>query len=53
MWGYWGWGGSTKELVLAFDAAERERGHEPPVLVDREAVSGRRASRRYRTKRLR
>jgi hypothetical protein len=34
MWGYWGWGGSTKELVLAFDAAERERGHEPPVFVD-------------------
>jgi hypothetical protein len=34
MWGYWGWGGSTRELVKAFDAAEAERGHEPPVFVD-------------------
>jgi hypothetical protein len=34
MWGYWGWGGSTKELVEAFDAAEGQRGYEPPVFVD-------------------
>ena len=34
MWGYWGWGGSTKELALAFDEAEGQRGHEPPVFVD-------------------
>jgi hypothetical protein len=34
MWGYWGWGGSTNELVEAFDAAEAQRGYEPPVFVD-------------------
>jgi hypothetical protein len=34
MWGYWGWGGSTRELVEAFDAAEAQRGYEPPVFVD-------------------
>jgi hypothetical protein len=30
MWGYWGWGGSTQELVEAFDAAEAQRGFDPP-----------------------
>jgi hypothetical protein len=34
MWGYWGWGGSTRELVEAFDAAEARRGYDPPVFVD-------------------
>jgi hypothetical protein len=34
MWGYWGWGGSTRELVEAFDAAEAQHGYEPPVFVD-------------------
>lgn len=33
-WGYAGWGNSTRELVRAFDAVERERGFEPPVFVD-------------------
>jgi hypothetical protein len=33
-WGYWGWGGSTRELVKAFDAAEKLRGFAPPVFVD-------------------
>ncbi len=37
MWGYWGWGGSTRHLVEAFDAAEALRGHEPPVFVDARA----------------
>lgn len=34
MWGYWGWGGSTRHLVKAFDEAEAERGFEPLVFVD-------------------
>jgi hypothetical protein len=34
MWGYWGWGGSTRELVEAFDAAEAQRGYDPSVFVD-------------------
>jgi hypothetical protein len=34
MWGYWGWGGSTRELLQSFDAAEAERGYEPPLFVD-------------------
>lgn len=34
MWGYWGWGGSTKELVKALDDAEGLRGYAPPVFVD-------------------
>lgn len=34
MWGYWGWGGSTRELVDAFDAAERQRGYDTPAFVD-------------------
>ena len=33
-WGYWGWGGSTPELVEAFDAAEKHRGCQPPLFVD-------------------
>lgn len=33
-WGYEGWGNSTRELLQAVDAVERERGHEPPVFVD-------------------
>ncbi len=33
-WGYWGWGNSTKELVRAFDAAEKQRGFNAPVFVD-------------------
>jgi hypothetical protein len=37
MWGYWGWGGSTRELVEAFDAAEAMRGYEPAVFVDARA----------------
>lgn len=32
--GYWGWGNSTKQLVQAFDALERSRGFNPPILVD-------------------
>lgn len=32
--GYWGWGTSTDYLVQAFDALERSRGFNPPVLVD-------------------
>ncbi len=32
--GYWGWGTSTAQLVQAFDALERSRGFNPPVLVD-------------------
>lgn len=32
--GYWGWGASTKQLIDAFDALERSRGFNPPVLVD-------------------
>jgi hypothetical protein len=34
MWGYRGWGGSTRELVKAFDAAEAQRGFERPIFVD-------------------
>ncbi len=34
MWGYWGWGGSTRELVESFDAAEKARGFKPPLFVD-------------------
>jgi hypothetical protein len=34
MWGYWGWGGSKRKLVEAFDAAEAQRGYDPPVFVD-------------------
>ncbi|MEI8259167.1 MAG: hypothetical protein WCJ30_26155, partial [Deltaproteobacteria bacterium] len=34
MWGYWGWGGSTRELVDSFDAAEKARGFKPPLFVD-------------------
>jgi hypothetical protein len=34
MWGYWGWGGSTRDLVKTFDAAEALRGYEPPIFVD-------------------
>lgn len=32
--GYWGWGTSTAQLVQAFDALERGRGFNPPILVD-------------------
>lgn len=32
--GYWGWGTSTAQLVQAFDALERSRGFNPPILVD-------------------
>jgi hypothetical protein len=32
--GYWGWGTSTKHLIEAFDALERSRGFNPPILVD-------------------
>jgi hypothetical protein len=32
--GYWGWGSTTKQLVQAVDAAEADRGFEPPVFVD-------------------
>ncbi|EPX64140.1 hypothetical protein D187_005274 [Cystobacter fuscus DSM 2262] len=33
-WGYEGWGNSTRELLQAFSAVERERGHGPPVFAD-------------------
>lgn len=32
--GYWGWGTSTAQLVQAFDALERSRGFNTPILVD-------------------
>jgi hypothetical protein len=32
--GYWGSGSATKELVKAIDAAEAQRGFEPPLWVD-------------------
>jgi hypothetical protein len=34
IWGYWGWGNSTKQLVEAVDAAERSRCFNPPYFVD-------------------
>lgn len=34
MFGYWGNGSATLQLVEAFDAAEKERGFEPPLWVD-------------------
>ncbi len=33
-WGYWGWGGATRQLVRAFGEAEAMRGYGPPVFVD-------------------
>jgi hypothetical protein len=33
-WGYWGWGAATQELVWAFDAVEKSRGHREPLFVD-------------------
>lgn len=42
-WGYWGWGGSTQELIDAFDGAEQERGHGPPIFVDARVDRGVRA----------
>src|SRR5580693_7440480 len=33
-WGYYGWGNATPQLVQAVDAAERNRGFEPPLFVD-------------------
>ena len=32
--GYWGWGNSTRQLILSFDALEQNRGYNPPLLVD-------------------
>ena len=32
--GYWGWGGEVGKLVRVFDAVERARGFEPPILAD-------------------
>jgi hypothetical protein len=33
-WGYYGWGNHTPQLLQAIDAAERNRGFEPPLFVD-------------------
>ena len=33
-WGYFGWGGSLPQLLKVTEAAERQRGFEPPVFVD-------------------
>lgn len=33
-WGYYGWGNHTPQLVEAVDAAETDRGFEPPIFVD-------------------
>ena len=34
MWGYWGWGNHTRQLVRAVDAVEDVRGFKPPMFVD-------------------
>jgi hypothetical protein len=34
MWGYYGWGNHTSDLMLAVDEVERARGFNPPVFVD-------------------
>jgi hypothetical protein len=34
MFGYWGWGNATKELVEAVDAVEKKRDFKPPLFVD-------------------
>lgn len=34
MFGYWGWGNATEELVNAVDAVEKKRGYKPPLWVD-------------------
>jgi hypothetical protein len=34
MFGYWGWGTSTKQLTESTDAVEKQRGFAPPVFVD-------------------
>jgi hypothetical protein len=34
MFGYWGWGSSTVELVKSIDEVERQRGFRPPIFVD-------------------
>jgi len=34
MFGYWGWGNATEELVQAVDAVEKKRGFKPPFFVD-------------------
>ncbi len=33
-WGFWGWGTGTRHLVHAVDAAEKQRGFDPPTFVD-------------------
>lgn len=33
-WGYYGWGSSISQLLRVTEAAERQRGFEPPVFVD-------------------
>ena len=33
-WGFWGWGTTTPQLIKAVDAAERQRGFDPPIFVD-------------------
>jgi len=34
MWGYYGWGNHTPQVVEAVDAVERSRGFQPPLFVD-------------------
>jgi hypothetical protein len=34
MFGYWGWGNHTAELVRAIDAVEESRGYRKPVFID-------------------
>src|SRR5271165_2078519 len=34
MWGYYGWGNHTPDLVKAVDAVETGRGFQPPIFVD-------------------
>src|SRR5271165_6909489 len=34
MWGYYGWGNHTPDLVEAVDAVETRRGFQPPIFVD-------------------
>ena len=34
MFGYWGWGGTTEQLVKSIDAVERKRGFKPPIFAD-------------------
>lgn len=34
MFGYWGWGSSTEQLIESTDAVEKQRGFGPPIFID-------------------